>query len=80
MANNRDQMAFPIVGEGNQSVIDGGMTLLDYFAGQIMAGFAGKHNDILRYNSDADVAVRKAYVLAAAMLEQREKYLQDDKT
>jgi len=55
----------------------GGMTLLDYFAGQALAGMA---RDIAWLDEDGPkAAAQAAYRTAAAMLEEREKSLSGDK-
>lgn len=42
-----------------------GMTLLDYFAGQVISNL----------NCPAEEAIENAYVVAAAMIEERKKYI-----
>ncbi len=72
----KNPKAFPLGVSGEDEdghiymVADGGMTLLDYFAGQCLAGTTGNSN----LNSDKvkDIAIA-CYSMAEAMLEEREK-------
>lgn len=47
------------------------MTLRDYFAGQVLAGFMSGHERAMRFNPDDDAAY--CYRVADAMLKEREK-------
>lgn len=52
---------------GSVSLLEGGMTLRDYFAAKALQGLLSGRNHI------AEVSVRLAYEYADAMLKEREK-------
>ncbi|MFC1535776.1 hypothetical protein ACFL4H_00250 [Candidatus Neomarinimicrobiota bacterium] len=69
----KDKSAFPVIGtlwnsrqEPYQECLDSGMTLLDYFAGQVLAS-----DVLIQYTPEH--AVNKCYEIAEAMLKEREK-------
>ena len=51
-----------------------GMTLRDWFAGQIISGLASQHDGAGTWSWAADDAVNRAYAIAHAMLVERERY------
>lgn len=64
MSGIRSDAAFPLVVQGHGEVlIQPGMTLRDWFAGQVVAGLPVHHT--------ADAAARWAYEVADAMLKAR---------
>lgn len=70
--NYNSQPAFPTnefgYVDGNEVwYLTPGMTLLDYFAGQL----------ITNLNGPANRSVEDAYLIAAAMIEERKKYIKD---
>jgi hypothetical protein len=74
MKINNNIPAFPRSRSVNHSDEQDGMSLLDYFAGQIAAKLAPSYtNEQLKENPQGYVA-GPAYEMAAAMLEERKKY------
>ena len=73
----KDQQAFPSTEEQwyEETRIDGaynpGMTLRDYFAGQFVAGYSRKWEEIT--DSTFNEIAKQAYELADAMLKERDK-------
>jgi len=65
--NKYNQPAFPTVEElaNGMETVTPGMTLLDYFAGKVISNL----------NGSAKEAIEDAYMIAAAMMEERKKYL-----
>ena len=49
-----------------------GMTLLDYFAGQALTGIASR-GVVKEWDLSADLIARHVYIIASAMLIEREK-------
>ena len=61
--------AFPIAIPANCDGYEDGMTLRDYFAGQVLNGlFAGNNT-----GGPIDALAERAYIYADAMLEERDK-------
>lgn len=67
MSEKQDRPAFPVV--ANNNVYSTGMTLRDYFAGQILMGFFAKANGGWNFKSDPALI----YQIADAMLLERSK-------
>lgn len=68
------EQAYPnALADGNTSAWQDGMTLLDYFAAKAMQGYCSRNG----MNPTWDDRAKWAYQQAAAMMEERKKYLQD---
>lgn len=65
--------------KGTRFTIEGGMSLRDYFAGQALAGVVGLCvNDARLVNEKVEeMLARKAFLMADAMLEARNKKQED---
>ena len=71
----KNPYAFPLAidfGNDDKHIYDG-MTLLDYFAGQALAGIARGLGDSPNY----DLVAERAYAQADSMLKEREKMVSD---
>lgn len=72
MNKPNNPQAFPYyLCEPNGSYVQAGMTLRDYFAAKAMQGFLS-NSDLKRELSYREIA-EKSYLMARAMLEEREK-------
>jgi len=68
MSNHDGGPAFPLLEDEKHYRADG-MSLLDYFAGQALAGILADHE----FNSEPDIAAKVAYNYARAMIKEREQ-------
>jgi hypothetical protein len=74
MLNENDESAFPVQ-VGNTIDDLRGMSLLDWFAGQALAGvWAGRESDFARIQQPTATDVAKAsYLIAEAMMNERKR-------
>lgn len=72
MTKDLDIMAFPNVVPQQWAMIQDGMSLRDWFAGQALAGLLGGRTQGSLFTSEQ--AAANAYAVAQAMLVERAKY------
>ena len=73
MPEELDTPAFPMVVPQQWGMIQDGMSLRDWFAGQALAGMLADHT----FDVDGPTIAETAYRIANAMLVERQKYTED---
>lgn len=73
MTKDLDIAAFPMAAPEDWGLIQDGMSLRDWFAGQALAGMLADHT----FDVDGPTIAETAYGFANAMLAERQKYAGD---
>jgi hypothetical protein len=74
MAEDPDIMAFPMAVPSPWEMMQEGMSLRDWFAGQALAGIMANPNSELFDKGRYRMIVDRAYLVADMMLPERKKY------
>ena len=74
MAEDLDIMAFPTAVPQDWAMMQDGMSLRDWFAGQALTGIMAHHTIPPLHGRYDQSIVHRAYAIAQAMLVERQKY------